>query len=85
MQGFVYAGNVENCSNYSESQITHMIEVLTPAVDQMEELGLLNRSYVYGFDEAVASCENGVRQLFGAVKSKWPNLRTVAVLNWYCL
>lgn len=59
-----------------------MIEVLTPGVTQMEKLGLLNCSYVYGFDEAPASCENGVRQLYGAVKSKWPSLRTVAVLNW---
>lgn len=76
-------GNVKDCSNYSESQISHMLNVLTPAVDLVERLGLLNRSYVYGFDEAEVSCENGVRQLFGAVKSKWPSLRTVAVLDWY--
>mmetsp|Transcript_37542 Transcript_37542/g.69865 ORF Transcript_37542/g.69865 Transcript_37542/m.69865 type:complete len:576 (+) Transcript_37542:80-1807(+) len=42
----------------------------------------LQRIYAYGFDEVDASCEGTMRALFGALKSRFPQVRTMAALNW---
>lgn len=70
------------CANYSDTYVANMIALLEPTVAALTARGLLDRAYVYGFDENPPSCEPQVRKLFGAVKAKWPSLRTVAVLNW---
>ena len=72
----------DGCANFSNSYVDSMIADLTPIVEELSSLGLLEKAYVYGFDEAPRECEAGVRNLFGAVKSKWPEIQTVAVLNW---
>ena len=59
-----------------------MIDTLRPIVAEVEKLGLLDRAYIYGFDENPVSCEPQVRKLFGATKAAFPALRTAAVLNW---
>ena len=44
---------------------------------------LMNRSlYVYGFDEMNPSLNQSLYTIFGAVKQRWPWLRTVATLDW---
>ena len=71
-----------SCANYTAEYVERMISVLEPTANALKGLGLLDRAYVYGFDENPQSCEPQVRKLFGAVKAKWPSLRTVATLNW---
>lgn len=69
----------DGCANFSSEYVNSMIEDLRPIVG---ELGTLEDAYVYGFDEQPRECEAGVRLLFDAVKTAFPGLKTVAVLNW---
>ena len=71
------------CINFTDSTVKKALDVLTPVVSDYEEKGLLGNMFVYGFDEAPASCEESVRKIYGAIKEKWPQLRTVAILNWF--
>jgi hypothetical protein len=43
---------------------------------------VLNRSYVYAFDEAGPAYLPAVQLLFGTIKKRWPTVKTLAVLNW---
>lgn len=70
------------CSNYTDEYVTRLIATLKPTVTALRDAGLLDRTYVYGFDENPPSCEPMVRKLFGATKKEFPDLTTAAVLNW---
>lgn len=70
------------CLNFTDAQVEKVVSILTPVVNEYESNGLLDDMFVYGFDEAPASCEASIRKMFGAIKGKWPQIRTVAVLNW---
>ena len=37
---------------------------------------------VYGFDEMPIAYNESVYEIFGAIKDKWPGIRTIATLNW---
>jgi len=63
-------------------RITEMLDRITPTVAGLEQRGLLGHAYVYGFDEHERTSEPVIREVFGAVKQRWPHLRTMAVLNW---
>ncbi len=71
-----------SCANYTDEYVARLLATLAPSVNALQEKNLLPYAYVYGFDECPRSCEPQVRQLFNAVKQKWPMLRTAAVLNW---
>jgi hypothetical protein len=43
---------------------------------------LLDSAYVYAFDESGPQYEDALKLLFGAVKKRWPEVRTLAVLPW---
>eukprot|EP01050_Picozoa_sp_SAG11_P017779 SAG11_NODE_2602_length_3180_cov_1.885427_3_plen_347_part_01 len=70
--------------NYTQSQIDFVLAVLAPIVTQLTQRGLLDRAYVYGFDERPQSAEwvGAINQMFGAIKVRFPGLRTVAALRW---
>ena len=70
------------CINFTDNLVQKALDILTPVVSDYEKEGLLGNMFVYGFDEAPASCEESVRKIYGAIKEKWPQLRTVATLNW---
>ena len=72
-----------SCHNYTKEYVARMLATLEPIVTALEAKGLLDKAYIYGFDECPVSCEPQVRKLFGATKAKWPALRTAAVLNWH--
>ena len=40
------------------------------------------RRYVYGFDEMPEVYNRSVYEIFGGLKAKWPELKTMAVLDW---
>ena len=71
-----------SCQNYTNEYVDRLIIKLKPIVDQLTKANILDRAYIYGFDENPVSCEPQVRKLFGATKKAFPNLRTAAVLNW---
>ena len=64
--------------NYVES----VIKQLTPTMSGLDSLGLLNKSYVYGFDEMHENYNQSVYEIFGGLKKQWPTLTTMAVLDW---
>ena len=68
--------------NFTASMIEEKLAWMAPTVQWLEQQGFLQKSYVYGFDEAGPEYALAIRQLFGAVKARWPALRTMAVLNW---
>ena len=70
------------CINFTDAMVQKVFDILTPVVADYEGKGILGNMFVYGFDETPASCEASIRKIFGAIKQKWPVIRTVAVLNW---
>lgn len=70
------------CINFTHDLVEKVLDILTPVVEQYSAAGILDRMFVYGFDEAPEDCEESIRSVFGAIKSKWPQIRTMAVLNW---
>ena len=64
--------------------VDHVIDTLAPTLANMTHLGLSDKMYVYGFDEMPESKANmqAVYQIFGGLKAKWPNITTMAVLDW---
>ena len=55
----------------------HVLEVLERTVPGLERAGLLDRAYVYGFDEAGQDRFDQMRDLFGEVKRRYPGVRTM--------
>ena len=77
------AGLDSSCSNFKDTMVQKVLDVLTPTVAEYKSKGLLENMFVYGFDEVHKSCEQSIRKIFGTIKERWPSLRTVAALNWY--
>jgi len=83
--GILDVSNLEGgdgCSDFDEQYIQSMLKTISPIAEKLNDAGILSNAYVYGFDEQPSKCEAGIRNLFGAVKAKWPEIKTVAVLNW---
>ena len=55
----VAASNGSMRVNYTQAQIESVLAVLAPTVAQLKQRGLLDRAYVYGFDERPQSAELG--------------------------
>lgn len=71
-----------SCLNFTDDLVQKAIDVLSPVIEEYENQSLLDSMFVYGFDEAPQTCESSIRNIYSALKKKWPKLRTVAVLNW---
>eukprot|EP00051_Salpingoeca_urceolata_P023574 m.401097 g.401097 ORF g.401097 m.401097 type:complete len:667 (-) comp20115_c5_seq4:125-2125(-) len=68
--------------SYTPAQIDATLNLLAPIVAALDASGLGGRALVYGFDERDTSYAPGIRQMFGAVKARFPSVRTVATLRW---
>jgi hypothetical protein len=84
---WISAGNIEllaghRLPNYTSAQIDKALNMMAPTIDEATRLGVQDRIFVYGFDETPPENIEALRQLFGAVKRRWPKLRTVATLDW---
>ena len=68
--------------NYSFPQevVDKVLQTLAPVVAALESRDLLKYAYVYGFDEMPAQYNGSLYQMFGAIKEKFPTLRTVAMV-----
>lgn len=69
-------------TNYSQTYINNLLDALAPVVSRLRKSGKLNATLAYGFDERPQSMEYALRQVFGAIRDHYPELRTVAALNW---
>lgn len=67
---------------YSDAYVKMMLAKLDPVVRELRERGLLRYAYVYGFDECTREFLPGIRQLYSAVKQRFPDLRTMLLVNW---
>ena len=70
------------CVNFTKDLVEKVLSILSPVVEQYSAAGVLDYMFIYGFDEAPADCEQSLRNMYGAIKTKWPRLRTMATLNW---
>jgi hypothetical protein len=71
-----------NASAINASWVASKLEPLEARMANLSRWGVLNRSYIYAFDEAGPEYVDAVRLLFGEIKTRWPEVRTLAVLNW---
>ena len=71
------------CVNFTEDLVKKVISILTPVMKQYISAGIEDNMFIYGFDEAPALCEQSLRNVYGAIKTKWPHLTTMATLNWF--
>ena len=69
-------------ANFTPAFADSVLDRAAPRVAELEAVGLLNRSYLYAFDESHEEYRGAVALLFGRLKARWPEARTLAVLNW---
>ena len=62
--------------------IERVLKVLEPAIDGLVKAGYKDRLFVYGFDEQTDSWAKSLYRMYGAIKQRWPFLRTMATLDW---
>ena len=67
-----------------EDYVQSTLQTLNTTVAQLSAAGLGDRLYVYGFDEAAESndTKHTLRKVFGSIKEAFPQVRTMATLNW---
>ena len=65
-----------------EESMQQIETMLTPTIEKLTELGLINRTYIYGFDEMSQTYNRSVYEMFGQIKKRWPEIRTMAALDW---
>ena len=70
------------CKNYTDDEVDKVINYLEPYVEKYDKLGYLGNMFVYGFDEVAEDCIGSITRMFGGIKSKWPNLTTMAAINF---
>ena len=67
-----------------ESKMQNLLWNLGNAMGNMSAAGLADKAYIYAYDETPESntSVHTIREMLGAVKQKYPTLRTMATLNW---
>eukprot|EP01048_Picozoa_sp_COSAG05_P018009 COSAG05_NODE_2561_length_2900_cov_227.953231_1_plen_407_part_00 len=63
---------------------TKLLERLAPTITNLTRFGMIEKAYLYGFDETPLTNDTiaTILDRFGRVKQRWPMLRTHATLNW---
>ena len=71
------------CTLPSESWIAWALAKLEPVVAALKQQGIAEeRLVVYGFDECHSNYNASVYAVFGAVKRRWPKIKTMSALDW---
>jgi hypothetical protein len=70
--------------SHTPAVIASLLASVDPIVAKLRSLGLLQKAYVYGWDELPYGpfANLSIRTIFGAFKARYPDLRTIATLNW---
>ena len=59
----------------------HLLERLDAVVPELEKLGLIDKAYVYGFDECGPEYGPVIKDLFGEVKRRYPKIHTCSTFR----
>ncbi len=70
---YVQPGKDES-GKYPEPHRSRILKSLERVVPQYAEAGILDRAYIYGFDEAGPAMFEAMRDIFGAIKEKYPDI-----------
>jgi len=62
---------------YTPAFKQHLIDRLDPYVKRLRETGLINKAYIYTFDERGADFYPVMREFFGMVKERYPEIHTL--------
>ena len=78
----IQAANVASSNSTDPAYVSRVVAGLAPRIEALRAANLSHRSYVYGFDESHADHAPAIRLLFGAIKARWPEVRTLSVTSW---
>ena len=59
------------------------MDMLEEAVPRLKEAGLLEGAYVYGFDECEENEYAAIADIFGEIKRRWPEVKTMTTAYDY--
>ena len=68
--------------NVTAAYVKKALDDIAPRMEQLKAAGLLDRGYIYAFDESHEGYADALRLLFGEAKRRWPEVTTLSVLNW---
>ena len=58
-----------------QSDLDRITGILDPYVERLRDLGLADRAYIYGFDEVYADRFDQLREVFGFLKRRYPDIQ----------
>jgi hypothetical protein len=58
-----------------------LMDRLAPHISKLRDAGMLDRAYVYGFDESDPEFFPTIREYFGAIKQRYPQLHTMTTAH----
>ena len=61
---------------YDRDGLIALAQRLDPLVAHLDSLGLMDRAYIYGFDEVESGEFTALERVFAFVKNRYPGLRT---------
>ncbi|HLK68621.1 MAG TPA: glycoside hydrolase domain-containing protein [Bryobacteraceae bacterium] len=64
-------------SDYTPSFMQHLVDRLDPYISKLRDAGLIRKSYIYTFDERDAEFFPVMREYFGMVKRRYPEVHTM--------
>jgi hypothetical protein len=68
---------------YPAAKKKEYMEMLEEAVPRLKKAGLLEGAYVYGFDECEENEFAAIKDIFGEIKKRWPELKTMTTAYDY--
>ena len=60
--------------NVTTAYVKKALDDITPRMEQLKAAGLLDRGYIYAFDESHEGYADALRLLFGEAKRRWPEV-----------
>lgn len=73
--------NVGNKPQYGQAEIDRILATIELALEQYGSAGLADKAYVYGFDEIGPDAYAGLKQIFGAVGERFPQLKRLSAMQ----
>jgi len=68
--------NIPAGEDYGRELLEEIAGVLDPYVEELRRRGLVDRAYVYGFDEVGVDQFDELRRVFGFLKERYPDVKT---------
>ena len=62
--------------DYGHDRLEEIAGILDPYVEELRRLGLVDRAYIYGFDEVSGDQFDELKRVFGFFKERYPDVRT---------